>query len=143
MKLAEKTRAGLPLGPLGELPLDVHMDVVLGLPSVMWLLMPKPKTAVEKTVLKDADKVRLGDDKDDPPKKKKVKKAKVSDKRLSRMPMPAKLRGGTPVDADNKSICFGYNLGTCHDKQCRKGRHVCCHQGCFSPSHTFLKHDKQ
>ena len=143
LKLAEKTRAGLPLGPLGELPLDVHMDGVLGLPSVMWLLMPKPKTAVEKTILKDGDKVRLGDDKDDLPKKKKVKKAKVSDKRLSRMPMPAKLRGGTPVDADNKSICFGHNLGTCHDKQCKKGRHVCCHQGCFSPSHTFLKHDKQ
>ena len=46
------------------------------------------------------------------------------------MPMPAKLRGGTPVDGDGKSICFGYNLGTCHEKQCKKGRHVCCHAGC-------------
>ena len=50
LKLAEKTRAGLPLGPLGELPLDLHLDDVLALPSVMWLLMPKPRTAAEKTV---------------------------------------------------------------------------------------------
>ena len=70
-----KTRAGLPLGPLGELSSDLHLDDVLALPSVMWLLMPKGKTAVEKTVVKENDKVRQTDDKEDNPKKKKVKKA--------------------------------------------------------------------
>ena len=32
LKLAELTRAGLPTGPLGELPLDIHVDKVLSLP---------------------------------------------------------------------------------------------------------------
>ena len=90
LKLAEKTRAGLPLGPLGELPLDVHLDDVLALPSVMWVLMPKPRTAAEKTVIKEIDKSRQNEDKDDNPKKKKVKKAKLNDKRISKMPRPAK-----------------------------------------------------
>ena len=31
-------------------------------------------------------------------------------RRLSKTPMPAQLRGGTPVDSDGKSICYGYNL---------------------------------
>jgi hypothetical protein len=48
VKLAEKTRAGLPLGPGGELPLDQHLDTVLSLPSIMWLLMPKPKTTTSE-----------------------------------------------------------------------------------------------
>ena len=143
LKLAEKKRAGLPLGPAGELPLDVHLDDVLALPSVMWLLMPKPRTTAEKTVhIKEIEKSRQNEDKDDNPKKKKAKKAKLNDKRIGKMPMPAKLRGGTPVDGDGKSICFGYNLGTCHEKQCKKGRHVCCHAGCFNPGHTFLNHGK-
>ena len=45
VKLAERTRSGLPLGPQGELPLDRHLDDIIALPSVMWLLMPKPKSA--------------------------------------------------------------------------------------------------
>ena len=53
---------------------------------------------------------------------------------------PSQLRGGTPVDAEGRSICYGYNLGTCHEKVCKKGRHVCCKPGCFAPSHNFLNH---
>lgn len=48
-RLAGLTRGGLPLGPAGQLPLDVHLDAVVALPSVMWILMPKPKqSAPEK-----------------------------------------------------------------------------------------------
>ena len=101
----------------------------------------KNRTAAEKTVIKEIEKSRQNEDKDDNPKKK-AKKAKLNDKRISKMPMPAKLRGGMPVDGDGKAICFGYNLGTCHEKQCKKGRHVCCHAGCFNPGHTFLNHGK-
>eukprot|EP00435_Cladocopium_sp_Y103_P064704 s958_g26.t1 len=48
LRLAELTRAGLPLGPSGELPLDKHVDKVLQMPSVMWLLMQKPRVTAEK-----------------------------------------------------------------------------------------------
>lgn len=145
LKLAEKTRSGLPLGPLGELPLDVHLEDVLALPAVMWLLMPKPRTHVEKTTTKDGHKNEQGSDKDPDKKiKKKVKKQQqfLNDKRIRKMPMPAKLRGGTLVDNDGKAICFGFNLNTCHEKQCKKGRHICCSPGCFNPGHTFLNHGK-
>lgn len=50
-RLAELTRGGLPVGPAGQLPLDVQLDAVLALPSVMWILMPKPKVSTpEKQV---------------------------------------------------------------------------------------------
>jgi hypothetical protein len=45
VKLSEKTRSGLPMGPQGELPLDQYVQQVLEMPAVMWLLMPKPKAA--------------------------------------------------------------------------------------------------
>jgi len=125
--------------------LDVHLETVLGMPAVMWLLMPKPKTHVERPIVKDGHKNDQETDKDPDKKiKKKVKKQQqvLNDKRIRKMPMPAKLRGGTPVDNDGKAICFGFNLNTCHEKQCKKGRHVCCSPGCFNPGHTFLGHGK-
>ena len=48
LRLAERTRSGLPLGPTGGLPLDVHVPEVLKMPSVMWLLMPTPRSAVSE-----------------------------------------------------------------------------------------------
>ena len=147
VKLAEQTRAGLPLGPNGELPLDQYIEKVLALPAVMWLLMPKPRTAVSekgnphgspgappiKRPFESPDKKGKG-------KGGKFDKTKI--KKLSKMPMPLQLRGGTPVDADGKAICYGYNLGTCHDRNCKRGRHVCCKPQCFSATHNFLNHDK-
>ena len=38
VKLSEKTRSGLPIGPL-----DQCVQQVLEMPAVMWLLMPKPR----------------------------------------------------------------------------------------------------
>ena len=139
IRLAELTRAGLPLGPRGELPLDKHIDKVLGLPSVMWLLMPKPRSAVQV-----ANKVPSAPTpKSNPADKKNQTKHGKFDKgkgKKFKAPMPFQLRGGTPVDAEGRSICYGYNLNTCRDKSCKKGRHVCCKPGCFSPAHTFLSH---
>ena len=138
LKLADLTRSGLPMGPLGELPLDIHVDQVLALPSVMWLLMPKPKGA-------SGDKTVPTSDKPDPKPDPKIKKKKINDKlkKARKMPMPSKLRGGVPVDDEGKSICFGYNLNSCKDKNCKRGRHVCCYDGCYSASHTFLNHPKE
>ena len=143
LKLAELTRAGLPAGPLGELPLDIHVDKVLSLPSLMWLLMPKPRNAgSDKAGAVPDRKPDPGPDHDkDNKKKKKALQDKL--KKARKAPMPAKLRGGVPVDDQNRSICFGFNLGTCKEKQCRRGRHVCCHDGCFSASHSFLNHPKE
>lgn len=146
LRLAEKTRSGLPLGPAGELPLDKHVTDVLKLPSVMWLLMPKQK-AVGADKPHPAPGPKNGNPKaaPTPPDRKVPPKGGKFDKKIRRnlkTPMPSQLRGGTPVDADGRAICYGYNLGTCHDKACKRGRHVCCKDGCFSPSHTFLSHDK-
>ena len=147
VKLAERTRAGLPLGPNGELPLDQHIEQVLVLPSVMWLLMPKPRTAaVEKNATATAPSNQPTKRPFESPDKKGKGKGgrfdKLKNKKLSKTPMPLQLRGGTPVDADGKSICYGYNLGTCHDRNCKRGRHVCCKPGCFSATHNFINHDK-
>ena len=139
LKLADLTRGGLPMGPLGELPLDVHVQNVLLLPSVMWLLMPKPKgSSGDKTA-------PTSDPKPDPKPDPKIKKKKINDKlkKARQMPMPSKLRGGVPVDDEGKSICFGYNLDNCKDKNCKRGRHVCCYEGCYSASHSFLNHPKE
>ena len=58
LKLADLTRGGLPVGPLGELPLDIHVDNVLALPAVMWLLMPKPNTSDPKPDPKPDPKIK-------------------------------------------------------------------------------------
>lgn len=139
VKLAEATRAGLPFGPNGELPLDVHVDHVLSLPSVMWLLMPKHKGQSSEKADKVTHQPRPRE-----PEKRKVgsQPASIKGKKTKKIPMPLKLRGGTPIDGEGRSICYGYNLGTCHDKNCKRGRHVCCHPGCFSTTHTFLTHGK-
>ena len=142
LRLAELTRAGLPMGPSGELPLDKYVDDVLKLPSVMWLLMPKPRASGERSAPK-APPVPQGPKGSNVSDKKNQTKGNKFDKlkgRRLKTPMPMQLRGGTPVDSEGKSICYGYNLGTCREKNCKKGRHVCCRPGCFSSSHTFLNH---
>ena len=144
LKLAEKTRAGLPLGPAGELPLDTHVKSVLETPSVMWLLMQKPKSAAADKPVAAAPAPKAEPRKTAPPPDKKQPKNGKFDKNRKKLktPMPAQLRGGVPVDNEGRSICYGYNLGSCHDKSCKRGRHVCCKPGCFSGSHNFLNHDK-
>ena len=141
LRLAEKTRAGLPLGPMGELPLDQHVAKIIELPSVMWLLMQRPKgVAAEKPVAAVPPQPRPKNKPWQSPKNGKFDKTRF--KKHAKTPMPAQLRGGTPVDAEGRSICYGFNLGTCHEKNCKKGRHVCCSPGCFAPSHNFLNHGK-
>ena len=58
-------------------------------------------------------------------------------------PMPAALRGGVPNDEQGEPLCFGFNLGQCKDAplggRCARGRHVCCHPGCFR-KHPFSEH---
>ena len=147
VKLAEKTRAGLPLGPGGELPLDQHLDAVLALPSVMWLLMPKLKTAASEKSNSTAPTnnkptKRPWDSPDKTGKGKGGRFDKLKSKKLAKTPMPVQLRGGTPVDAEGRSTCYGYNLGSCHGRNCKKGRHICCKPGCFSTTHNFVNHDK-
>eukprot|EP00435_Cladocopium_sp_Y103_P026878 s2040_g6.t1 len=145
LKLSEKTRAGLPLGPNGELPLDQHVDSVLGLPAVMWLLMQKPKAAAAEKPLASAAAPKAEPKKPaTPPDKRLQPKNGKFDKlrKRTKTPMPAQLRGGTPVDNNGQAICYGYNLGTCHDKSCKRGKHICCKPGCFSSNHNFLNHDK-
>lgn len=141
LKLSELTRAGLPLGPAGELPLDAHVEAVLALPSVMWLLMPKQRSVAtsEKPAAPSPQQPRPKNKPWSPPKGGKFDK---KNRKLAKTPMPLQLRGGTPVDSDGRSICYGYNLGSCHEKNCKRGRHVCCRPGCFSTSHNFLNHDK-
>eukprot|EP00435_Cladocopium_sp_Y103_P006271 s3880_g2.t1 len=111
LRLAELTRAGLPLGTSGELPLDKHIDKVLQLPSVMWLLMPKPKTTPEKAAPSapaTAPPKRTTPTPKYQPKGNKFDKSKI---RKTKTPMPLQLRGGTPIDAEGKAICYGFNLG--------------------------------
>lgn len=142
LKLSERTRAGLPLGPAGELPLDVHIEPVLALPSVMWLLMPKQKSMAAPDKPAAAPHVQQPKPKNKPWSPPKGGKFDKKGRRATKTPMPLQLRGGTPIDGDGKAICYGYNLGTCHEKNCKRGRHVCCRPGCFSSSHNFVNHDK-
>jgi len=108
-KLAEKTRAGLPMGP--NVPLDQHMESALALPSVMWLLMPKPRSvAPEKNnpaAPGNPAAKRPWESLDKKGKGKGGRFDKIKNKKLSKTPMPLQLRGGTPVDAEGRSICYG------------------------------------
>ena len=147
LRLAERTRSGLPLGPPGELPLDKLVPEVLLLPSVTWLLMPKQKAVVTEKLAASNPNANSGPKRTQPPPDRKVnpksgKFDKLKNKRGTKTPMPVQLRGGTRVDAEGRAICYGFNLGTCHEKGCKRGRHICCHPGCFSATHNFLNHDK-
>ena len=145
VKLSEKTRSGLPLGPQGELPLDQYVQQVLEMPAVMWLLMPKPKSALAERPSGAGPKP--APKKPAAPDDKKVSSEEQQVRQRPRASVPKhqcqhSCGGGTPIDNENRSICYGFNLGSCHDKACKRGRHVCCKPGCFSASHNFLNHDK-
>eukprot|EP00435_Cladocopium_sp_Y103_P008138 s3431_g2.t1 len=123
LRLAELTRSGLPLGPGGELPLDKHVEKVLEMPSVMWLLMQKPRAAVAERTVQQPSNATQGPKKDQnkvgsPDRRKPSRNGKFdkNKRKPSKTPMPLQLRGGTPVDSDGRAICYGYNRGTCHDK---------------------------
>eukprot|EP00435_Cladocopium_sp_Y103_P006698 s4577_g2.t1 len=96
VKLAEKTRSGLPLGPAGELPLDPHVESVLEMPAVMWLLMPKQKAAAPD---KPASSNSNPQPKAKPWAQLKGGKFDKNRKKVSKTPMPAQLRGGTPAQS--------------------------------------------
>ena len=156
LRLAEQSRGGFPLPAPNVLPLDKVVVPILSSPSVMWLLMPTRKHSVaahsgeplpkKPRVEPDAGKqqkleappglLALHDGAPDEPTKKKKKTKKASPA------LPKGLHGGVAKDKAGKAICFGYNLGTCaaQGSECGKGRHVCCAKGCFSASHTFLRH---
>lgn len=142
VKLAEATRAGLPIGPSGDLPLDTHVKDVLSLPAVMWLLMPKQKGGASDKADKPPAPAHPRAREQDKRKVSNSHTAQSKGKKIKKIPMPLKLRGGVPVDSEGRSLCYGYNLGTCHDKNCKRGRHVCCYPGCFAANHTFLTHAK-
>eukprot|EP00435_Cladocopium_sp_Y103_P014805 s2689_g3.t1 len=110
----------------------------------MWLLMQKPKAAAADRPSSSAPAPKAEPKKTGAPPDRRQPKNGKFDKRAKKVktPMPVQLRGGVPIDSDGKSICYGYNLGTCHDKACKRGRHICCKPGCFSPNHNFLNHDK-
>ena len=113
------------------------------MPSVMWLLMPKPKSAASEKPSPGPSTPAPLRKTGNPAPKYQPKGGKFDKKNKKfKTPMPLQLRGGTPIDAEGKSICYGFNLGTCKDKNCKRGRHVCCKPGCFSTSHTFLSHSE-
>jgi hypothetical protein len=127
--------------------LDKLVPEVLLLPSVTWLLMPKQKAVVTEKLAASNPNANSGPKRTQPPPDRKVnpksgKFDKLKNKRGTKTPMPVQLRGGTRVDAEGRAICYGFNLGTCHEKGCKRGRHICCHPGCFSATHNFLNHDK-
>ena len=148
-RLAERTRTGLVPTVTGELPLDCHVEPVLNMPAVQWLLMPRPasRANADPSAGRPAEKRRRAGEVPPPPPpgpakgrraEKKASKPKGAGK-AQKAPMPQKLRGGTPVDEDGNAICFSYNLGQCVDPNCSRV-HVCCAVGCFSKTHTFLQH---
>eukprot|EP00435_Cladocopium_sp_Y103_P066847 s272_g29.t1 len=123
LRFAELTRSGLPLGPGGELPLDKHVEKVLEMPSVMWLLMQKPRATVSERTVQQPPNAMQGPKRDQnkagsPDRRKPSRNGKFdkNKRKPSKTPMPLQLRGGTPVDSEGRAICYGYNLGTCHDK---------------------------
>ncbi|CAJ1357297.1 unnamed protein product, partial [Effrenium voratum] len=143
-KLADKTRAGLAPGPLGELPLDQFVDDVLRLPSFQWVLMQRPAQKASSTVSKGKPPAQQKPVAAPPkqvvkPQKRRGASKGKSGSKGSRFPMPEKLRGGTPTDESGNSICFAFNLGQCVDENCPR-KHVCCYPGCFSKAHGFLQH---
>ncbi|CAJ1388492.1 unnamed protein product [Effrenium voratum] len=143
-KLADKTRAGLAPGPLGELPLDQFVDEVLRLPSFQWVLMQRPAQKASSTLSKGKPPAQQKPVAAPPkqvvkPQKRRGASKGKSGSKGSRFPMPEKLRGGTPTDESGNSICFAFNLGQCVDENCPR-KHVCCYPGCFSKAHGFLQH---
>ena len=130
VKLSEKTRSGLPMGPQGELPLDQCVQQVLEMPAVMWLLMPKPKAASAKKPSNAAAKP--APKKPAAPVDKKFLRGTTSSTRQGQACQntdAGAVAERNPIDNENRSICYGFNLGSCHDKACKRGRHVCCKPG--------------
>ena len=155
-KLGRATRTGCTPGSDGARPLDALIRQFLESSEVLMYLMP-PQLS------KRVDK-RPGDS-DEPAatlsrgqlKRQRVAAAKAKGAGKAAIPgkgsgkppgkgkgggkgpnMPQQLAGGVPKDDQGKSICFGYNLGSCSNANCWNGRHCCCKRGCFGEDHTFL-----
>ena len=133
VRLGEMMRGGLTMGPGGELPLDIPLQSVLKHPAVMWLLMPKAKQGQAASAagnMPDVPNAPKGAKRKRKSKGKKQQgESEVAEPaaKKSRVPMPKQLIGGSPVDAEGLSLCFGYSLKTCKHagKQCPKGLRKC------------------
>jgi hypothetical protein len=142
-KLAEATRAGLPLVS-GKLPLDDLVGQVLSSAAVMWILMPSKRAGAAAAATVPPKKTQAVADgaktEEDPAKPTKKTANKNKNKKRS-PPVPKSLLGGVATDSDGNPLCFAYNLDQCTHKgpKCAKGRHVCCAEGCFQ-KHPFVKH---
>lgn len=149
VRLAERTRGGLHLGPNGELPLDDPVDELLAGPEIKWMLMPLPKRSAQKSDLAPAPKhpskqasSTLDSKRNRDSKNPKTKDDAARLKRLKRTPMPKQLVGCIPCDDEGHPFCFGFNLGTCSNgEDCPKGMHRCCKKGC-GKKHSFISAHK-
>ena len=91
-KLADKTRAGLAPGPLGELPLDQFVDEVLRLPSFQWVLMQRPAQKASSTLPKGKPPAQQKPKQVVKPQKRRGASKGKAGSKGSRFPMPEKLR---------------------------------------------------
>ena len=148
--LARLTRAGIVPLAGGVRPLDDLWKSKMESPEVQLYLMPRQASSSKRV---DPPSGELSNSQ-----KKKAKKeaalaraagtpkgkGKGKDKgrgKGSSPTMPAALQGGVPKMPDGKSLCFGYNLGTCPTTgaQCAKGLHRCCKHQCYSEDHIYIE----
>jgi hypothetical protein len=145
-RMSEYCRTGLAVTAAGTYPMETALERALLDPITVALLQPLPiggssYNAVKNTEHANRDtpfwenrKGKKGE------KGGKGKNSKGSSKgggkgyQYSGPSLPKGLSGSTTTRA-GKRICFGYNLGQCNDKDCKKGLHVCCK--CFANDHSF------
>lgn len=128
VKLSEKTRSGLPIGPL-----DQCVQQVLEMPAVMWLLMPKPRqlSAAKPNAAPDDKKFPRGTTSSTRPRASVPKhRCRCSCGEEPRLTMRTVL---SLTDS---------TLDPATTKPAKEGDMCAVKPGCFSASHNFLNHDK-
>ena len=158
-RMGRATRAGCIPTTAGIRPLDAVLDRCMNSAEVQMYLMPAQMTVASKTAAPPPPPLKrplgaTGRPLPDPNSKRQRKlaaaaasaskgaggqKGKGKGKPAGKGGMPAGLAGGVPKDDEGRNICYGFNLDTCNDQNCTKGRHCCCKRGCFGEDHSFLR----
>ena len=143
-RISEYCRTGLAVDAAGNYPMELALDKAPLDPITVSVLQPMPSSDSYRAIKHDFPREeRQAPWKDNTSKGKKGGKGgkgKNAGKKGGkggyvdrRTWLPDGLQGSSTNKA-GKRICFNFNLGTCHDKNCNKGVHSCCK--CFG-EHSF------
>eukprot|EP00971_Amphidinium_carterae_P312791 6216505-Amphidinium_carterae.1 len=144
-RMADMTQGSLKRDAEGRRPLDKVAEQLLDDPRVFYLLLPLPSlsassSATQVTTSKRRASTSRSFAATPAPRKFQKGSGKGQTKGQNKdrgPPAPAALRGMLLQHPDGRRVCYNYNLGGCHVKDC-KHAHICAK--CGQEGHSLNEH---